>query len=145
MRIQLTITEDNLITLSMFVRSGAYHNVYGNIRFVIDTGSSNSFISEADAGRIRSPITKLMEEKEIIGRSITGEGIGLLKLRDVSLTFLDEEKRNKTLIYKVFKIGLVLKSGKYKILDSILGTDFLLENGFQLVFNPSKRIAYLEN
>lgn len=144
MRIPLIISED-IIILNCFIRAPDYHNVYGNIKFIVDTGSTDSFIGEIDAIKLRIPISRLGKNEEKQGRGLAGGSIILYAIKNVTLSFLSENKRIEKIHFQHMDVGLsARKDEKSRIRESILGNDFLLKNNLTLVFNPSKQIAYLE-
>lgn len=136
---------EEVFTVWCFVRAPKYHNnVFGKIKFIVDTGSSGSFIGEEDANRIRIPTGKLELDKSKEGRGLSGGAIELYKLSNVIFSFLDPKtnqiQRIKCKNFHVAKSA----SPKNKIMDNILGNDFLIENKFKLIANPHSD-SYLES
>ncbi|MHA1222813.1 MAG: hypothetical protein ACTSP3_06090 [Candidatus Heimdallarchaeaceae archaeon] len=144
MKIPLKISPENLIVVDTFVRAPRYHGVFGNITFIVDTGSAESLISEADALKIRIPI-KSLPQKKGMGRGLTGGAIKLRTMKDVTISFKTEDNKIEKIKISGIDIGLSAKRDEKSIIrDSIIGNNFLLQNKLKLIFSPFEKIAYLE-
>jgi len=141
MRIPLNIEKTGFVTTIGTIRSERLR-IFKSIKFILDTGSPKSFLSELDAHLLNIPFAKLnFTESALLG----GTKIALA-LIDVSISFLDEKNNVKKYNPKNFYVakGMWTKHGIVSATPSILGSDFLKETEMALYFNPSKSIAYLE-
>jgi hypothetical protein len=142
----ITDKELNLFTVRCLLRIPRYHILFGNVNFIVDTGSATSFIGETDADRIRIPIKRLEREKGTVGRGLAGGAIELYKLTNVKFSFLNT-KTNQVQRIQVnkFHVGKSASpKAQMKIRDSILGNDFLIEYKLKFVANPHSD-SYLES
>lgn len=145
MKIPLQIA-NGLISTIATIRAPRYHVNPKPIKFYVDTGSPETFLSERDALTLNIPFLKLSFSKHT---RIGGTTFETLKMEDVTLYFKDEE--NKSEIIKLPSIQIIKGSKqneeermKALSIPSLLGTDFLLSNNFALYFHPSMNIAFLE-
>jgi hypothetical protein len=144
MRLPLKITPENLIAVDVFVRIPGYHNSSGNVTFIIDTGSSESLVSEADAIKLKIPISSLVK-KERLGHGLAGGTIELRKTKEATITFRLLDGSIDRISVPSIDVGMSSRRDERSIIrDSILGNNFLLENMLKLVFSPSENISYLE-
>jgi hypothetical protein len=140
------IPEDKLFIFRCLVRVPHFHEVFGNVRFIYDTGSSGSFIGQEDADRIRIPINSLEKDKEQIGRGLAGGAIILYKLPEITLSFIDPKtKQIQRIQCKNFHVGKCASNKpEMRIRDSIIGNNFLVEHKLKLVANPHSD-SYMES
>jgi hypothetical protein len=146
MRIPLTINKDGLITISGSIRSERYR-LYKPIVMMIDTGSSETFLSEEDALKYKMPVNTLEFVKPAYG--LGGGTFSLYKMTNVILSFLDEEKKIVRINLPILYVSLCMKKDERskfiaKTIPSIIGTDFLKNNNFVFYLDMSKNITYLE-
>jgi hypothetical protein len=141
MIIPLTISQ-GLISVLATIRIPNWR-VYGVVKFFIDTGSPKTFIGEQDAIKLQMRLSRIdyTERARMGGTSIS---IGEIK-EDVHLYFKTDKESIpvKPERFYVSK-GMWTRDGITSPNPSILGYDFLLENGFALYYNPSENVAYLE-
>ena len=135
-----------VFTVWSFVRVSHFHNCFGKVKFIIDTGSSRSLISQEDAEHLRIPIRRLVPDREHFGRGLSGGFIELYKLPEITISFLDP-KNDKVQKIKCRKFDVGVSANKktgMEIKDSILGNDFLIEFKLKLIANPHGE-SYLES
>lgn len=138
---------EEVFTVWCFARAPKYHNnAFGKIKFIVDTGSSGSFIGEEDAKRIRIPTEKLELDKDKIGRGLAGGAINLYKISDITFSFLDAKTEQIQRIQcKNFHVAkCASRKPEMKIKDNILGNDFLINHKLKLIANPHSE-SYLES
>lgn len=123
--------------------------IYGTVSALVDTGSSATHLSYKDTKGLNIQINRLPKAH---ARPITIGGC-IFKgkiLEDVIITLTKENKLPYVMkIPKMIVVGqptefIGKRKESYKILPSIIGTDFLEEHNFALYFNPSEKKAYLE-
>ncbi len=117
------------------------------IEFVFDTGSSRSFISYKDALRFNLPINsfRLLEYGYIAGSTYGFHEF----MHGVRFAFKDERGELARLSMSSF---CVVKPTKIRPgartdaerLPSILGLDFLVQNGLSFHFDPGSETAWFE-
>ncbi len=140
-RIPLNIEKSERITLSVVVRCPK-RSVLLSLKLIIDTGSPYSFIGRDDALRQ----DRLLRNLRIRERALMGGGIiNITEIPDeVVLIFKDYDDQLFKLTLPNFAIT-DKPSAKHEFLSpSILGLDFLKENGFNLFVNMKNNDAYLE-
>lgn len=144
MKIPLLINEDRL-ELESIVHAPKYRTGIPLITFIVDTGSSRSFIGYGDALKLHLPINHL-EFKEHM--RFGGTKFGLYKMKGVYMSFLNEENRAEKVELGEFYVAKPTKGGEERFLaqqlPSIIGLDFLIKNCYSLHVNPSKDISYME-
>ena len=145
MKIPLKIIDGRILVNSTIIASH-YHIGLGQVEFLVDTGSNETFISEGTALRLNIPIGKLPFEKHI---KLGGSTLKLLKMTNVIFYFKNNEnKLEKLNLPIIYVMQATKKDGQSRIAaqsyPSIIGTDFLTRNKFSLVFTPHKNIAYFE-
>ena len=130
----------NFAFLSSIISSGRIHGI---IQFLIDTGSPFTAISPRDAMRFR---VRLRGRESVrlagfrffkipLGESsftLRTEDDNAIKLTSSCLTILEPTRSDRRTI------------GEVQSIPSILGTEFLEEQGAALYFDPSRIEAYLE-
>jgi hypothetical protein len=146
MKIPLNINRDGIITVSGSIRSERYR-LYKPIVMMIDTGSPETFMSEEDAIKYRIPIDSLEFSKPAYG--LGGGTFNLHKLTGVTLSFLDESKNIIRVMLQSMQVSLSLRKDERsrfisKTTPSIIGTDFLKNNGFAFYLDMAGNVAYLE-
>ncbi|MEM5778040.1 MAG: hypothetical protein QXD43_00990 [Candidatus Aenigmatarchaeota archaeon] len=88
------LSDEQIFSVRCLIKAPHYRISFGNVSFIIDTGSASSFISETDANRIKIPINKLEEDKSKFGKGLAGGAIKLYKLTNIIISFL-ESKTNQ--------------------------------------------------
>ena len=113
----------------------------GLIEFIVDTGSSVSFIGTVDCFRLNIPVTSfpLAEPKHLV---VGTESLELRELGKIVLGIMVDEKLER-IEMNSFKAAKGLR-GKEST-PSIFGLDFLKANNFYLYANPAKNVAYMSN
>ncbi len=145
-RIPLEIAE-NRVVLNAVMESKGLRIAHRFIRFVLDTGSPYSFLSEKEVLRLQIPIKDRVIAGEV---DFGGSRFNRVELPPVILHLLLEDK----IRYTSFDVHLkALKTTKQspekrrtaQALPSVLGMDFLTEQKLSLHLFPSEKIAYLES
>jgi len=116
------------------------------IDFAVDTGCDVSFLSFADILKYSIPQNTLRFEQHTY---IGGSSWDIKEMKDVSITFENEDGKAETFNLKKFHAGLpsritAKEIDKAQHIPSILGLDFLIENKLALYVNPSKNEFYIE-
>ncbi len=144
MRIPLQIAEGKLF-ISAIIMSHRYRIGIAQVVFAVDTGSSETFISESDALRMALPINNLSFSKHI---RMGGSVFELKGLPNIEIKFKTDEGKLETIRLDTSVALSTKKDEKNKQIaqsfPSILGTDFLKDNKLSLHFIPHKDEAYLE-
>ena len=144
-RIYLQIIEGRLILIAI-IECESLRISKQIVQFVVDTGSSDSFLSELDVKRLKIPIKDKEVKNEI---DFGGSRFKQVSLPKINLYLLKENKETD-----LFKINLsALKTTKLsekkiqiaQTLSSILGIDFLKEQKLSLHIILSENLAYLES
>lgn len=120
-----------------------YPHILAPVRFYVDTGSPQTLLSDQDVKRINFPTRNLDFNKTSL---IGGTSIAIADVGRVTLYFKTDDGKTWTYKPSKFYISQSKRSGKHSnpYYPSVLGTDFIEENKFKLVFDPSKNIAHLE-
>lgn len=118
--------------------------VFGPIRFMVDTGSQWTVISEKDWRRWRVSFSKLGKPK-----SFTGLGgcttLGY-PMKNVIIRVRDEGGALITFIMpNVYFLETPKKKREVSAFPSIIGVDFLIQNNLALYFDPKNKRAYFES
>jgi len=121
---------------------------YPNIRMLanalVDTGSYVSSIAPRDIMKTRIPYKTLYPATPRYTR-IGGFVLPAFDLGDATLFFRNEAGERVPIEAPMIKVlGIPPAREGIEHIPTILGTDFLEDNGFALFFNPSKREAYFE-
>jgi len=118
------------------------------IRFVIDTGSADSFISTKDATKLQIPLSGKSKSGEV---DFGGSRYDKIELPEFTLyAFEEDNTHNKYISLKVLLNALRSNKKSEKniqtaeALPSILGTKFLKEQGLKLYLDITEQITYLE-
>lgn len=116
------------------------------IDFVIDTGCDISFLSFADINKINLPQNTLKFEQHTY---IGGSSWDIKEMRDVRITFENEKGEAEKFELKKFHAALPTRISAKEMehaehMPSILGLDFLIENGLSLHINPAQNDYYFE-
>ncbi len=140
MKIPLNIEKSGFVTVFATLRSQRLR-LFRTVKFIVDTGSPKTFISEIEATLMNVPMSKLNFAEQAL---LAGTKIELAPIEDVMLSFNvgGEIKTFRTKIY----VARSMRTGKHSLQsgNSLIGSDFLESTGLALYFNPSKKIAYLE-
>ena len=137
---------NNQIILPAIVSFPNYRVRYKPVQFIIDTGSSRSFLSEGDALRLQIPINRLSEDETIM--RMGGSKYYLVKTKEFEMLLKDENNSGKTINLPSFAISRGTKKTQEAILESqnfpsIIGTDFFVLNNLKLHFSPNSKEIYL--
>jgi hypothetical protein len=111
---------------------------------LIDTGSGSTSIAPRDIMKTRIPYRALRPASPRHIR-IGGFILPVLDLGGATLTFMGEKGESIPIETPMINvIGIPSKVEGIEHIPTIIGTDFLEDNEFSLLFSPSKREAYLE-
>lgn len=120
---------------------------YSTVKFVIDTGSKVTFLNVKDVEKMQIPASNLPFFRNA---DIGGVAVALHELDKVTIRCgTDADSRIALVEEKRILAAVGLRKNKEdiqktRLMPTILGTDFLLQNKLALYFNPAKNIAYLE-
>ena len=128
-RIYLQIIEGRLILIAI-IECESLRISKQIVQFVVDTGSSDSFLSELDVKRLKIPIKDKEVKNEI---DFGGSRFKQVSLPKINLSALKTTKLSEK------KIQIA------QTLSSILGIDFLKEQKLSLHIILSENLAYLES
>lgn len=139
------MSSDELVLYAM-VKAAQYRLGMAYVKSIIDTGSNRSMMGYGEIDRLNFPQARLsFSEMSYIG----GGSLKLHRMDDVVLIMDDEE--NQTIRLKTQRLFAATPSKqndwerlRAKSIPSIIGLDFLAEQGIGLYCNPSKKDAYLE-
>ncbi len=128
------------LTLPTFLK---YKRGFGSVKFVIDTGSSTSLISEKSARKINAPLSRNMKPDKF-SYGIIGKKLNLKRLKNVKLLVRNNEEKLVKLKPKKFYFGFS-SSGRTMTTANLLGMDFLEEHNLRLFVDVKNNEAYLED
>jgi len=148
MKIPVTFLPDiKLFTVSSIFRAPQYHaNIFAPVKFVIDTGSSVSFISQIEAVHLRLPLNTLERSIEKPARGLSGGAIFLYKMSNVIFTFPNPSiSQIQKIECNKFYVGVSASTKESSLVDvNILGNDFLIDHKLKFIANPHGE-SYLES
>ena len=136
--------------MSIFSCSG--FRIHGQVKFIVDTGSPLTIISEGDALKLHIPLNLLREVSDEKKHIYMGGSVSELKLipKEVRLGFRNDKKEMEyiTLSNLCVAVG-TKKDEKHKQISqgspSILGLDFFEQQKLLLHIDPSKNEMFFEN
>ena len=136
---------NNQIEAKVIIDAEAYRIRYKPITFIVDTGSSRSFISERDAMQLKLPIDILTNPESI---RMGGSKYDLLQTKKMKLMLKTEENTTQEIVMPQFAITRATKKTEEarresQCLPSILGTDFFTINSLLLHFDPRDNDSYV--
>lgn len=145
MLVSLNLSSDQLALFAM-VKASHYRLGMTYVKFIVDTGSNRSMIGYGEVDRLNLPQSRLtFSEVSYIG----GGSLKLHRLDDVTLIL--DEQQNQTIRLKTQCLFAATPTKqnesermRAKSIPSIIGLDFLAEQGIGLYCNPSRKEAYLE-
>lgn len=148
MKIPLIVDElyGGLRAFKIFIIMGPHFA--GSIKFIIDSGSPDTIIGTMDASRLNIPITSLPNsdlDKQVVG--LDGATIPLKLIKDAKLSCTNDSGTSVKVIQPIYvnsKYIQKIRGQETQGNPSVLGVDFLLKNKFKFFFDPSSKIAYLE-
>lgn len=147
MKIPLQFYDGRLIVL-VSLTSSKYRLGIAHAQFIVDTGSSVTFISDGDALRLGIPMSSLPFSQHV---RMAGSVFELYEISHIKVHFKHKEEQEDKIIsfdYKYYVSKSTKRDQKSRDIaqafPSILGMDFLKENKLKLVVIPHKDIAYLE-
>jgi len=140
----LQIVEDRVV-LAAVAECRNLRVLHHLIEFVIDTGSKDSFLSEKDVVKLQVPVMGKPVKGQV---DFGGSRFNQVELPEFTLHILDEAKKAIAVKTKLMAVKTT-KTSEDKIqralaLPSILGMDFLKEQGFKLVVVAKEGLARLE-
>ena len=144
MRIPLKFI-DGRIVVTPSISAESYRIRYKPVSFIVDTGSSKSFMSHGDALRLQIPISSLSHTEPL---RMGGSRYELLQTKPFLFHFKTEEIKLYPIKTSKFFVALGTKKTEEAITESqnfpsILGTDFLMTNKLYLHFDPHNNEMYL--
>lgn len=149
MKIPLLILEDR-VQISTTLRCSNFR-LYGQVIFIMDTGSPFTILSEGDALKLNVPIKNLKNPPDEKRHIHMGGSVSELKMipKKVNLTFKNGDNKTETITLSNLCVAIATKRDNKNVVlsqssPSILGLDFLKDNGFLLYVDPKKGLAYLE-
>lgn len=144
-RIPLQIIEGRLV-LTAVIECKRLRVLHQIMRFVIDTGSSDSFLSDKELRRLQIPINgKQMQGLVNVG----GSTFSQILLPKFKMHLLKEDKNTSLKLDVSFSALKTTKISEKKVqtaqtLPPILGLDFLREQKLSLHVILTENLAYLE-
>lgn len=116
------------------------------ISFVIDTGSPESFISQAEVEKLQIPTKNRPVEGEI---DVGGSRFKKIDIQKITLHLLKEGSSAMLSLSTKLSALKTTKTSEHKksiahTLPSILGLDFLMTHNLSLHVFPKEKIAYLQ-
>ena len=114
------------------------------IKFVVDTGSPETFIDEVDVLRFRIFAKSYPHSNDIL---MAGTKVGLFKLGKVSMNFRNDRDIVEMTDFGSLKVAESAWTRPEAVSTgtSILGMNFLLETQLHLFVDPSREMAYLSD
>ncbi|MCX6802804.1 MAG: hypothetical protein NT067_06890 [Candidatus Diapherotrites archaeon] len=111
------------------------------IRFIVDTGSSETFIDEIDVMRYRVFTKTFPVSNSIL---IGGNKISLHKIGKTVMAFKNDSGAMEQIEFNDLKIAESARSrqGTMNAGASILGMNFLNESALHLFLDPTNNVAY---
>jgi len=150
MKIPLTVGklfpgEERLFPLVFVVATPSKHpSIRIPTNALVDTGSGRSCIAPRDIIKTRISYKTLPPATPRHIR-IGGSALPAFDLGSALLAFRDEGGAKAQFEVSAMNVlGIPLGKDGVEHIPTIIGNDFLEDNGFALVFNPSKKEAYLE-
>jgi hypothetical protein len=148
MKIPVTFLPDiKLYRIDCTFRAPRYHSIpLTKVKFVIDTGSSISFVGQVDAvNRLRVPINSLEKITGKHPRGLTGSAMKLYKMSGVLLYFLDTSNQAYKIECSNFSVAVSESAKESTFVDvNLLGNDFLIDHKLKFIANPHGE-SYLES
>jgi|YelNatPaOPRAMG01_1025707.scaffolds.fasta_scaffold06546_2 hypothetical protein len=133
----ITSTEKRIILPLTIVGRGIIKT-----KFIVDTGSSFSFINYPTFLRLNLPKGEVIVKDMIIGNTI----IDLLSIRNLKLYVRSEEEKAISIITSILSVALPSEKDKGKAyeLPNIIGLNFLENHGLKLFIDMKNENCYLE-
>lgn len=117
----------------------------GQIEFIIDTRSNNTFINWLDVLKLNIPFGQLEELPEDIRYSgVGGANMEFRKAGQTPMIVMNGSKGASVLVSTSILVGKPVDTKNGLIVPSIMGTDFLVEHNIVLHFDPVNKDYYLE-
>ena len=128
----------------VIIKPHKYPSIRMLVNALIDTGSSISTVAARDILKTRIPYTALPPAVPQVSR-VGGFVLPVFELGGTNLIFRDEAGERVSFEIPTMKVlGVPHKREEVEHIPTIIGTDFLEDNGFTLIFNPSRKEAWLE-
>lgn len=150
MKIPLLIVDRRIQVMSIFACSGA--RCHGQIKFVVDTGSPLTIISEGDVLKLHIPISILKDVPDERKHIYMGGSVSELKLipKEVNLGFRNDTGEIEYIKLRDLCVAIGTKNDqKHKQISqgspSVLGLDFFEQQKLLLHIDPTKNILFFEN
>ena len=143
-RIPLQYIEDRLY-LTTLIYAPRYRVLYKPVQFAVDTGSPNSFFSQAEVKKFNIPMKALKDEGYLF---FGGSKHRVKTASSIQLFVINDQHQKKEFIQDIGAIETTKKTVKNiqiaETLPSVIGMDFLKQQKLSLHVYPSEKIAYLE-
>ena len=136
---------NNQIKADVLLDAESYRIRLKPIKFIIDTGSSRSFLSEGDALSIKMPLESLSHMESI---RMGGSKYNLFGTKKMALLLRTDEDKLYKIPLPSFAVSRATKKTEEarqesQNFPSIIGTDFFTANKMFLHFDPSESNIYL--
>jgi hypothetical protein len=123
-----------------------FSHFFGFIEALVDTGSPFTVLSTTDALKLKLPIKTMRKGSPV---ALAGFRFLCHQLPNSHLNFKMEDGQYFT-VNTSMGVLVPTKMDKKTLRDiqhipSLIGNDFLEDQGLALIFNPSAKIAYLEH
>ncbi|MGC8993710.1 MAG: hypothetical protein ACP5JK_03025 [Candidatus Aenigmatarchaeota archaeon] len=120
----------------------SFSNLFIPTIFIVDTGSSETFVDEFTLSKFRIYTKSLSFDSYVI---MGGTKIALYKLGKVKLIFRDINRNPVAIDFNSLKVSETAwrRVGKIYSPVSIIGLNFFLETQLALFVNPSKMEGYI--
>jgi len=142
MRIELQIGKQGK-DLRIFLLSFFKYKRQSIVKFIVDTGSPFSLLSEADAKRIGLSINRSQVDKSASGLGGINNKVNLKSIDKVEIKVKSDDGY-KTFKPKEFWLSYSPRTNS-TVFHSLIGLDFLNEQRLKLVVNIPNNEAYLES
>lgn len=144
-RISLQFIEDRLFLNTLIVAHGLRIS-YKPVQFAVDTGSPESFFSQAEVRKFNIPMNHLKDKGYVF---FGGTKHKVKVASSVKIIVINDKQEKREFTHDIGAIETMKKSIKSiqiaEALPSVIGMDFLREHKLSLHVFPSEKIAYLES
>lgn len=150
MKIPLIILERRIQIVSILLCPGI--RVHGQVKFIVDTGSPLTVLSEGDALKLHIPLNSLRDVPDEKKHIYMGGSVSELKLipKEVKLGFRNDKNEMGYITLPDLCVAIgTKKDEKHKQISqgspSILGLDFFEQQKLLLHIDPLKNDIFFEN
>lgn len=113
------------------------------IKFIIDTGSPFSLLSEMDIKKIGIPLNRTEHDRVAYGLGGPGNQVNLKEIKDVELIMNDDRGVKQALKSSTFCMAYSPRNNSI-VNHSLIGLDFLKEQKMNLIISLENNKAYME-